>query len=97
MLGYVPLTAVSSKPGFRTPAGGARTIVINGRHPKPYKLSNMRKKLTEMLQGTLLSRYNSISSGERAMLEDFKKFAMRGNVIDLAVGVIIGAAFGSIW
>jgi large conductance mechanosensitive channel len=34
--------------------------------------------------------------GGRAMLEDFKKFAMRGNVIDLAVGVIIGAAFGSI-
>jgi large conductance mechanosensitive channel len=34
--------------------------------------------------------------GERAMLEDFKKFAMRGNVIDLAVGVIIGAAFGGI-
>jgi large conductance mechanosensitive channel len=30
------------------------------------------------------------------MLEEFKKFAMRGNVIDLAVGVIIGAAFGSI-
>lgn len=30
------------------------------------------------------------------MLEDFKKFALRGNVIDLAVGVIIGAAFGKI-
>ena len=30
------------------------------------------------------------------MLSEFKKFAMRGNVIDLAVGVIIGAAFGSI-
>src|SRR6476469_992312 len=30
------------------------------------------------------------------MLEEFKKFAMRGNVIDLAVGVIIGAAFGAI-
>jgi len=30
------------------------------------------------------------------MLEDFKKFAMRGNVVDLAVGVIIGAAFGGI-
>ena len=30
------------------------------------------------------------------MLEDFKEFTMRGNVIDLAVGVIIGAAFGSI-
>ena len=30
------------------------------------------------------------------MLEEFKKFAMRGNVIDLAVGIIIGAAFTSI-
>ena len=30
------------------------------------------------------------------MLEEFKKFAMRGNVVDLAVGVIIGAAFGLI-
>jgi large conductance mechanosensitive channel len=31
-----------------------------------------------------------------AMLEEFKKFAMRGNVVDLAVGVIIGGAFGKI-
>jgi len=30
------------------------------------------------------------------MLEEFKKFALRGNVVDLAVGVIIGAAFNSI-
>jgi large conductance mechanosensitive channel len=30
------------------------------------------------------------------MLKDFKAFIMRGNVIDLAVGIIIGAAFGSI-
>jgi large conductance mechanosensitive channel len=30
------------------------------------------------------------------MLDDFKKFALRGNVVDLAVGVIIGAAFGAI-
>lgn len=30
------------------------------------------------------------------MLEEFKKFAMRGNVIDLAVGIIIGAAFTAI-
>ena len=29
-------------------------------------------------------------------LADFKKFAMRGNVVDLAVGVIIGAAFGGV-
>ena len=30
------------------------------------------------------------------MLKEFKKFIARGNVMDLAVGVIIGAAFGSI-
>ncbi|HOX82908.1 MAG TPA: large conductance mechanosensitive channel protein MscL [Chryseolinea sp.] len=30
------------------------------------------------------------------MLKEFKAFAMRGNVIDLAVGVIIGGAFGKI-
>jgi len=30
------------------------------------------------------------------MLKDFKAFVMRGSVVDLAVGVIIGAAFGSI-
>jgi large conductance mechanosensitive channel len=30
------------------------------------------------------------------MLSEFKKFIMRGNVVDLAVGVIIGAAFGGI-
>jgi large conductance mechanosensitive channel len=30
------------------------------------------------------------------MLDEFKKFAMRGNVVDLAIGVIIGAAFGAI-
>lgn len=29
-------------------------------------------------------------------LQDFKAFAMRGNVVDMAVGVIIGAAFGKI-
>jgi large conductance mechanosensitive channel len=31
-----------------------------------------------------------------AVLQEFKKFIMRGNVVDLAVGVVIGAAFGKI-
>jgi large conductance mechanosensitive channel len=30
------------------------------------------------------------------MLKEFKEFAMRGNVVDMAVGVIIGGAFGTI-
>jgi large conductance mechanosensitive channel len=34
--------------------------------------------------------------GEDTMLKEFREFAMKGNVVDLAVGVIIGAAFGAI-
>jgi large conductance mechanosensitive channel len=30
------------------------------------------------------------------MIQEFKKFAMRGNVVDMAVGIILGAAFGKI-
>jgi large conductance mechanosensitive channel len=31
-----------------------------------------------------------------SLIQDFKKFAMRGNVVDMAVGIIIGGAFGTI-
>ncbi|MEH3024450.1 MAG: large conductance mechanosensitive channel protein MscL, partial [Pseudomonas oryzihabitans] len=31
-----------------------------------------------------------------SIIAEFKKFAMRGNVVDLAVGIILGAAFGKI-
>ena len=34
--------------------------------------------------------------GGRQMLKEFREFAMKGNVVDLAIGVIIGAAFGGI-
>jgi len=36
------------------------------------------------------------SKGGYAMLKEFRDFAMRGNVVDLAIGIIIGAAFGKI-
>src|ERR1700683_2581456 len=39
---------------------------------------------------------SATSSTLNAMFSEFKKFIMRGNVMDLAVGVIIGAAFGKI-
>ena len=39
---------------------------------------------------------STICNKGAVMFEEFKKFAMRGNVVDLAIGVIIGAAFGSI-
>jgi large conductance mechanosensitive channel len=35
-------------------------------------------------------------AGEAAMLSEFKQFALRGNVVDLAIAVVIGAAFGLI-
>jgi large conductance mechanosensitive channel len=40
--------------------------------------------------------HQTITSWESAMLKEFREFAMRGNVIDLAVAIIIGAAFGKI-
>jgi large conductance mechanosensitive channel len=45
-----------------------------------------------------LKSFASIDPTKRAfsLLEEFKNFALKGNVIDLAVGVIIGAAFGTI-
>jgi len=36
------------------------------------------------------------ASGGIVMLSGFKQFILRGNVVDLAVGVVIGAAFGSV-
>jgi large conductance mechanosensitive channel len=44
----------------------------------------------------ILEWMDATRCGRVAMLEEFRKFAMRGNVVDLAVGVIIGAAFGAI-
>jgi large conductance mechanosensitive channel len=37
-----------------------------------------------------------IRQKETEMLKEFKEFAVKGNVVDMAVGIVIGAAFGSI-
>jgi large conductance mechanosensitive channel len=37
-----------------------------------------------------------IGSKQMSVLQEFKKFALRGNVIDMAVGIIIGGAFGGV-
>jgi len=39
---------------------------------------------------------SSVAVRARTLLEEFRDFAFKGNVVDLAVGVIIGAAFGKI-
>jgi len=45
-----------------------------------------------------LKKVSSLSATKKAssLVEEFKNFAFKGNVVDLAVGVIIGAAFGKI-
>src|SRR5206468_12736891 len=42
------------------------------------------------------STFHGKQKRRTSVLKEFKEFAMRGNVVDLAVGVIIGAAFGKI-
>lgn len=44
----------------------------------------------------MMSKVNIINLGGIIMLKEFKEFLMRGNVVDLAVAVIIGAAFKAI-
>lgn len=44
----------------------------------------------------LFNNTSVVPSEGKAMLKEFKEFAVKGNVVDMAVGVIIGAAFGKI-
>src|SRR3954465_4058794 len=43
-----------------------------------------------------MSQQQSRFSGENAMLKGFRDFILRGNVVDLAVAVMVGAAFGAV-
>lgn len=43
-----------------------------------------------------LVKFDEAQTGSLRVLKEFKEFAMRGNVIDMAVGIVIGAAFGKI-
>jgi large conductance mechanosensitive channel len=45
---------------------------------------------------TVPSGVNSLSKWRGKMLKEFKEFALRGNVVDMAIGIVIGAAFGAI-
>src|SRR2546430_5150092 len=40
--------------------------------------------------------FSSTKEASMGLADDFKAFILRGNVVDLAVGVVIGAAFGSV-
>lgn len=40
--------------------------------------------------------FRNFATREKKMLKEFKEFAMKGNMVDMAVGIVIGAAFGAI-
>src|SRR5882724_12147289 len=68
---------------------------------KRYKAGSARPAGPPCHQEGLMNPLKSIGPIDSArhalsLLEEFKNFALKGNVIDLAVGVIIGAAFGKI-
>ena len=44
----------------------------------------------------MIDPHSSLHVGSTSVLKEFREFAMRGNVVDLAVGIIIGGAFGKI-
>ena len=48
------------------------------------------------LRPVIKSLTYNIDMGKKSFLQEFKAFAMKGNVVDMAVGVIIGGAFGKI-
>lgn len=92
--------------GYRAAASGCRadnlrregskvrrrgSAVCFGRSIGVAQFSIIRKLLTSPRPRTFLRPIR-----EGTMLQEFKTFALKGNVVDLAVGVIIGAAFGAI-
>src|SRR4029453_6742819 len=48
------------------------------------------------LKSLAVTRSTTSWKGKESMFKEFREFAMKGNVLDLAVGIIIGAAFGKI-
>ena len=59
---------------------------------KSYRISLILKGLSFYI----LNHLNALTNKSMGLIKEFKDFAVRGNVVDLAVAVIIGAAFGKV-
>src|SRR5262245_52898715 len=55
--------------------------------------ASWRQPANSRIKGAARTRQRSIAMG---ILKEFKEFAIKGNVVDMAVGIIIGGAFGTI-
>src|SRR5512145_669127 len=63
--------------------------------PPDYALPHISNSLTSFFANGRMLLFNTFHGGD-TLLKEFRDFAMRGNVVDLAIGVIIGGAFGLI-
>lgn len=78
-------------------AGGCGTIANGACGPPRAKRSDaVAYGEYFCVAGTVYSALTHGNQGEMVMLKEFREFAMRGNVVDMAVGIIIGGAFGTI-
>lgn len=71
-------------------------VARKGRAKKRVQTSFKTTTTLAMLFCTFVNRSQLLQDVPMGMLTEFKEFAVKGNVIDLAVGVVIGAAFGAI-
>jgi large conductance mechanosensitive channel len=82
-------------------AGGiGRTLVLERCRPENCYTSFRRRGSCSQRRNPMnpMKELNALETKKKAfsLFEEFKKFAFKGNVVDLAIGVIIGAAFGAI-
>src|SRR5581483_10112211 len=76
-------------------AAGGKDPERRARRHGPCRPDQLKAGAAQPALVSVVSGRDSIRH-EETMLKEFREFALRGNVVDLAVGVIIGAAFGSI-
>jgi large conductance mechanosensitive channel len=81
----------------RKPAGASLLHRVPGAIIAPQRRVGSEQPLTNSAAGgPAAPTDNNEKENAMGMMQEFKEFAVKGNVIDLAVGVIIGAAFGKI-
>lgn len=60
------------------------------------RIKEVARKYTEYLWNVCSGKYEKIKGNIMGIASEFKEFAVKGNVVDMAVGIIIGGAFGKV-
>ena len=98
---FIPLETTiqnikSSVKSFAASLGLNRVMVRSdgGRESKQYKRGGNSLNITTAI--SVVSNFINSGGTHMGMIKEFKEFAMRGNVVDMAIGIVLGAAFGKI-